>query len=356
LQDHLKRRTPMGHIKLPKWRAVKTPIQLGLNIKIIDNPNGTNSNEIFNQILFPASQLPLFVGLLHSLMCSLHWDDRNNFGTRSTLEMSLGKLGYLNSKQLYDKLLKPFEGLWGFKKAKIRAQGKRDLQIRTLESELQKPAISTLGWAVAMFHLHDDAMMVMERKPLLFETTTRDYYLDLVEKMRAPCEQVDLMKALPPGPLQEIHQLRWLARLGLVRHEFYLGLEDVDLPAMRWTEFLDELKRLRQMCENDIPMYPAEARPTQAAISEYTAALADPAEASADHTLYDENDKRMIWGLHSAVAGLLDNLPELCRDTWYLANSSQADDDDREEYEHAIARYRKKYKRDYDHSVHSQTG
>ena len=51
-----------------------------------------------------------------------------------------------------------------------------------------------------------------------------------------------------------------------------------------------------------------------------------------------------------------DDLPELCRDTWHLANSSQADDDDRQECQRAMARYRTKYKRKYDSSVHGQTG
>jgi hypothetical protein len=29
LHDHLRRRTPMGHISFPGWRAVKTPVQFG---------------------------------------------------------------------------------------------------------------------------------------------------------------------------------------------------------------------------------------------------------------------------------------------------------------------------------------
>jgi len=205
-----------------------------------------------------------------------------------------------------------------------------------------------------MYHLHEEAI-VMEKQEVS-HTLVRDYYLNLVELMRAPCEQV-IMKDLSPGALQEIHRLRWIVRLGLVRHEFYLSIDAKVLCIMGWRQICNELNELRYMCENDIPMYRMEARPTPAALSEYAAALSDPIEAATIQlALYDENDKRNIWSLHSAVADLDDDLPELCRDTWHLANSLQADDDDRQEYQRAMARYRTKYKRKYDSSVHGQTG
>ena len=140
LHTHLKRRTPMSHISLPRWGTASAPINLALDIRIADNPGGTNLHEVFDKILLPASQLSHFVALLHSLMCSTHQDDPDNFGLRSSVEISVGKLKIQNMS--YNKLLKPFEGLYGFKKVKIQTQGRRDLQIRTLEAELRRPDIN----------------------------------------------------------------------------------------------------------------------------------------------------------------------------------------------------------------------
>jgi len=111
------------------------------------------------------------------------------------------------------------------------------------------------------------------------------------------------------------------------------------------------------MCEKDILIYRIEVRPTPVALSEYVAALSDPTEAAITRlALYDEDDKRNIWSLYSTVADLDEDLPELYRDTWYLANSLGADENDRKQYQRALARYRKRYNRDFDISVHSQTG
>ena len=346
----------MGHIFLPQWQTARTPVRIGLGIKIIDNPIRTNLYEGFDRILLPVSQLPHFVAVLHSLMCSTHQNDPDNFGFRSTIELSVGRLCHLNKNQSYDTLLKPFEGLWGFTKAKIRSQGKRDLQIQTLETELRKPAICISGWALAMYSLHQELVMVKTQKPGVPQTSVRDYYLDLVEKMREPCAQVGMMRLMSPGALKALHQLRWCARMGLVRHELYLSLDDKALCTMQWLQICNELKELRRMCENDIPMYHAEARPTHAAISEWIVSLEDAVEADTDHTLYDENDKRMIWDLHSMIADINDDLLELCRDTWHLANGAEADEDDREDHQIAAARYRKKHKHDFDITVHGQTG
>jgi len=122
LHAHLNRRGVMRYITLPKHRTVITPFQFGLGIKIADNPDGTNLHEGFNKILLPASQLPHFVALLHSLMCSAHQDDSDNFGFRNSIEISVGKLCHLNTNQdqLYDKLLKPFGGLYGLRKQNSR--------------------------------------------------------------------------------------------------------------------------------------------------------------------------------------------------------------------------------------------
>jgi len=352
LHNHLNRRTSMGHISFPQSQAVRAPARIALGIKMIDSRVGTNLHEAFDNILLPASQLKHFVALLHSLMCSTHLNDPDNFGLRSSIEISVGKLCHLTKNQSYD-LLKHFEGLRGFKKAKIQVQGKRDLQIRTIETELRDPIISTYGWGVEMYLLHEESMMMQKRE--VPYTLVRDYNLDLVEMMRAPCEQLDIMKTLSPGALQEVHRLRWISRLNLVRHEFHLAIDDKALCTMGWMQLCNEMRQLRYMYENNVPMYHAEARPTYAEYGEWLQAL-DDADENVDHTLYDENDKRAIWGLYSMVADINDDLRELCRDTWHLAYGPEADEDDREGYQRALARYRKRYKRDYDITVHGQTG
>lgn len=286
----------------------------------------------------------------------MHQDDPNNFGARSTIGMTVGTLHHSNKNQLYDKLLKPFEELWGFTKARICAQGKRDLHIQTLQTQLRKPAINIGGWALAMFRLNEETIKVKMQEPAVPQTLVRDYYLDLVEKMRKPCEQPGFMKLLSPGGLKAIHQLRFWAHMGLLRHEFILGIDEPELCTMPWIQICNEMKELRDMCENDLSMYHVEAPPTHAAMNEWLEALEDADEADADHTLYDETDKRTICGLHSAVADINDDLPEFCRDTWHLAHSPEADDDDRKEYQRALARYRTKHKHDFDITVHAQTG
>jgi len=102
-------------------------------------------------------------------------------------------------------------------------------------------------------------------------------------------------------------------------------------------------------------MYHAEARPTHAEHGEWLQAL-DDADENVDHTLYDENDKRAIWGLYSMVADINDDLRELCRSTWHLANGPEAGEDNRAEYQIAAARYKRRYKHDFDITVHGQNG